>query len=245
MVCWLATTCRGGAIPRKRTLDQYKGRLTAEEVAEGMRAAGRNAVRLVDDAELLLENGRFPSAAALSILAIEEAGKLAILRQISIDQGDDKARNACWRDYRSHTKKNATWLLPQLVAEGARGLDDFFPLFSKDADHPFLLDKVKQISLYTDCLGDANWSEPLEVVDEDLARMLVQIARVLSRYPGTTAKEIDLWIKHMRPYIGPGAAVDFGGIKQAILAWHTDMKEHGLSTHSDELMEAFIHEPDG
>ena len=35
-----------------------------------MNAAVRNAVRLAEDAELLLESGRFPSAAALAILAI-------------------------------------------------------------------------------------------------------------------------------------------------------------------------------
>lgn len=160
----------------KKELDKYKGRLTAEEVADGMNAAERNAMRLAEDAELLLEGGRFPSAAALAILAIEEAGKVTILRQLSLNQDDDKARNDCWRDYRSHTKKNVSWPLPQLVAAGARSLDDFSPLFSKGAYHPFLLDQVKQISLYTDCLGDAHWSEPAEVINEDLAKMLVRSA---------------------------------------------------------------------
>lgn len=205
-----------------------------------MNAAEHNAVRLAEDAELLLEGGRFPSAAALAILAIEEAGKVTILRHLSVVQDDDKARNDCWRDYRSHTKKNVSWPLPQLVAEGARNLDDFSPLFSTGADHPFLLDKVKQISLYTDCLGDMNWSEPAEVINEDLAKMLVRIARVLSKHPDTTTKEIELWIKHMKPYIGSGAATDYGGAKQALLAWYADLKEHGLATHGDDEIEAFI-----
>lgn len=208
-----------------------------------MNAAERNAVRLADDAELLLEGGRFPSAAALAILAIEEAGKATILRQLSLDQDDDKARNDRWRDYRSHTKKNVSWPLPQLVAGGARNLDDFSPLFSKGADHPFLLDQVKQISLYTDCLGDAHWSEPAEVIDEDPAKMLVRSARLLSKHPDTTAKEIELWVKHMKPYIGPGAVADFDGAKRALRAWYTDLKHHGLATHGDEEIEAFIHGP--
>ena len=59
----------------KKSLDQYKGRLLPEQIAEGMNAAVRNATSLVDDANLLLERKRFPSAVALAILAIEEAGK--------------------------------------------------------------------------------------------------------------------------------------------------------------------------
>jgi len=225
----------------KRVLDKYKGRLTPEEIAEGMNAAVRNAVRLAEDAELLLESGRFPSAAALAILAIEESGKLSILRRLSVAQGDDKALDTAWRGYRSHTQKNVSWLLPQLFAKGARSLDDLILLFRKDADHPFILDNLKQISLYTDCLGDSHWSVPAEVIDEEIARVLVQIARVMSKHPDATAKEIELWVKHMKPYIGPGAAADYGGAKRALRAWYADMKQHGLTTHGDEKVEAFLY----
>jgi AbiV family abortive infection protein len=41
-----------------------------------MNAAARNAARLVSDAEILLGAKRYPSAAALAVLAIEESGKL-------------------------------------------------------------------------------------------------------------------------------------------------------------------------
>ena len=59
---------------------QYRGRLTNRQIAEGMTAAAANARRLLSDAVLLLEAERWPTAAALAILAIEEAGKQAILR---------------------------------------------------------------------------------------------------------------------------------------------------------------------
>lgn len=224
----------------KKGLNQYKGELAPDQVAEGMRAASGNAVRLVEDAALLLERGRYPSSAALAILAIEEAGKHAILRELAVAQGDDKALEKSWRAYRSHTKKNVGWLLPQLVAEGARSLDDFLPLFSKTADHPFLLDNVKQLSLYTDCLGDAHWSLPSAVVDEDLAKMLIGIARLFLKQHDATPKEIELWIKHMQPHLGSGAVADFDGAKQAMLDLHADMQQHGLTVHGDEEVEAFI-----
>jgi AbiV family abortive infection protein len=164
----------------KKQLDKYKGELSPEQIAEGMNAASDNAARLIEDANLLLERGRFPSAASLAILAIEEAGKVPILRGLALSK-DDKEIASHWREYRSHTKKNVLWLLPQLVARGARRLDDFRPLFDEDSDHPFILDQVKQISFYTDCLGDAHWSIPHDVIDESLAMMLLQIARIFSR----------------------------------------------------------------
>ena len=42
-------------------------------------------------------------------------------------------------------------------------------LVSGDSDHPYVLDQLKQIAFYTDCLGDAHWSIPDEVIDESPA----------------------------------------------------------------------------
>ena len=67
-------------------LDSYSGRLTASEIAAGMNAARRNAQRLCSDASLLLEQERYPSAAALAVLSIEEAGKTSTLQALSFLQ---------------------------------------------------------------------------------------------------------------------------------------------------------------
>lgn len=45
------------------------------------RAVEQNAQRLLRDAEFLFDGGRYPSSAALSVLAIEEVGKWLFLRQ--------------------------------------------------------------------------------------------------------------------------------------------------------------------
>jgi AbiV family abortive infection protein len=224
----------------KKKLDQYKGRLSAEQIAEGMNAASSNAARLVEDAGLLLERERFPSAAALAILAIEEAGKLPILRRMSVIQDDAKALEVCWRNYRSHTKKNVAWLVPQLYEQGSRTLGDYYPLFDEKSDHPFILDHVKQLGFYTDCLGNANWSTPPDVVDEELAGTLVQIARLLVKHTKVTTAEIELWVKHMKPHKEPGAVADFDAAKRALRDWYADMQEHGLTAHSTESIEAFL-----
>lgn len=220
-----------------KRLDQYKGRLFPEQIAAGMNAAIKNAVRLTEDANLLLERERFSSAASLAILAIEEAGKVSILRMLAVSR-KDKETVKRWREYRSHTKKNVAWLLPQLVAEGARYIDDFSPLFTEDAEHPFLLDKVKQISFYTDCLGEAHWSIPHDVIDESLARMLVQIAGIFCKDRDVTPKEIELWVKHMEPVW----MLDINDMKRAVTDWYEDMQQLGLVSEERYIeAEEFLH----
>lgn len=161
-----------------KKLQSYRGPLSATEIAAGMNAANANALRLVEDAELLLNSGRFPSAASLATLSIEETGKVSILRQLSIATSKEEVA-ATWKRYRSHTQKNVQWLLPDLVVKGARKLDDLLPLFEKHAEHPFLLDHVKQLGFYTDGLGSRHWSIPSQVVSGELARSLIRPPKFL------------------------------------------------------------------
>lgn len=109
---------------RKR--NGYKGRLTAEQIAEGMTAAVENAVRLAGDAEVLLAHGSFATAASLAALAIEEAGKDSILRALAVARTDEEVLG-CWKSYRSHTRKNSAWILPDLFASGAHPSDILLP----------------------------------------------------------------------------------------------------------------------
>jgi AbiV family abortive infection protein len=182
----------------KKRLDQFRGRLSAAGIAAGINAARRNAGRLAQDARLLLAQRRFPSACALAVLAIEEAGKASVLREIALARNDDELKDA-WREYRSHTSKNRMWPIVELVLKGARKLEDFAPLFDEDADHPLLLDQVKQISFYTDCLGKAHWSVPEEVIDEALASVLVVTGELLGKGEDVSEREIELWNKHLSP----------------------------------------------
>jgi AbiV family abortive infection protein len=64
---------------------QYRGELNAESAAKGMDFAFQNAISLLDDAVLLYNNNRYERAFSLSILAIEEVGKLSIIREIILE----------------------------------------------------------------------------------------------------------------------------------------------------------------
>lgn len=194
-----------------------------------------NARRLAEDAEALLLADRYPSAASLAILSIEEAGKASVLRGLSVARSESELRGA-WKDYRSHTRKNVAWLLPQLAKTGARKLDDLRPLFEEGAEHPHLLDQLKQLGFYTDCLGAGSWSMPTTVITKDLAESLVRTAQLLSTGEPCSVREIELWVEH----IGPVWNQDFSWMKQALVNWYSAMQAAGLKPDGQNQMDAFV-----
>ena len=214
---------------------KYRGELSPTQIADGMNAACRNARRLADDAKLLLDAGSYPTAAAIAALSIEESGKVSVLRGLALAP-NESARRRAWKDYQSHRSKNAAWILPDLVAGGARDLDSLRPATDSSAEHTAMLDQLKQLGLYTDCLGEAHWSEPANVIDESLARSLVGIADLLAAEETVTEREMELWVEHMRPVYG----APLGQMKAALLNWYAAMSQNGLWEDGDIGVEAFV-----
>lgn len=217
-------------------LKQYKGALTTSQVVAGMNSAAKNARRLSEDARSLLDAGRFASASSLAALAIEEAGKTSILRELALAANQEDLKKA-WKRYRSHRSKNAHWILPHLAASGASNLEELRQIVEPKSDHTALLDRIKQIGFYTDCLGKAHWSVPADVIDQQLATQLVSTAELLSVPKEFTETEIDLWKKH----IGPVWRGDMRWMKQALVNWGEEMAAKGLLDDSKKF-ERFVNE---
>lgn len=216
-------------------LEQWKHSLKPSQIAAGMNAASENALRLIEDAELLFNSARYPSAVSLAILSIEESGKISILRQLALAK-DGKDVKEAWKSYRSHTKKNAAWIFSELASKGARKLEDFRQLFLEDSEHPALLDNLKQISFYTDCLGKAHWSQPSEVVEHDTAKSIIGISKLMSSNKQYTAREVELWVQHIKPvWKGP-----MGPMKQALNEWFIAMASEGLFVEGELSVSDFI-----
>jgi AbiV family abortive infection protein len=216
-------------------LDQYKANLSSVEIAAGMNAAATNARRLCEDAKLLLAQSRFPSALSLAALSVEESGKLSILRSLALAR-DQKELSETWREYRSHTHKNQMWPLLQMFVQGARRLSDFRSLVASGAEHPYILDNLKQLSFYTDCLGKRHWSIPNDVISQDIAEQIVRIAELLLPKREVTEREIELWIQHLKP-VWKGS---MESMEAAVASWHRQMCEEGLMQDDPNAMERFI-----
>jgi AbiV family abortive infection protein len=219
----------------KRKINQYKSTLTAAQIADGMNAAAANAKRLYEDAKLLFESSRYPSSLALSSLSIEESGKLSILRSLALARNQGEVEDT-WREYRTHTRKNMLWPFLDLVSGGARKLSDFRPLVLDGADHPSLMDNIKQLGFYTDCLGNAHWSNPSDVIDATLAESILRIAEFLLPKHNVTEKEIKLWIKHLKPVWKQDMEI----MEAALVSWHRAMHDAGLMSGDPSDMEKFI-----
>lgn len=167
---------------------QYSGPLTKEQAEKGIRAAINNSRALLSDAQLLLENGRCERAGALAILALEEIGKVIVVRLI-YESRDEKQLKLNWRDYRSHKRKNFSWLLPLAalsqssdILNSSRKLEDLLEDALEDLlEDAQVFDAVKQALFYSDAVARCQWREPSsrkEVVS-DFVRSLVRSANLL------------------------------------------------------------------
>lgn len=208
-----------------RRLPSYAGPITPQQAAQGIQAAVQNARSLLADAELLCEHSRWPRVASLSILAAEEIGKVSLLREILVAETPEQLREM-WRDYRRHTEKNWLGVFLSCVSE-APNIEDFRELADPESDHRQLLEALKQLGLYSDCLGQCHWCLPDRAIDEQEARVLLRNAECLvpkGESAMQTPAELQLWIKHMRPVQGKGMLA----MKEALIACYDEAQELGV-----------------
>jgi len=76
--------------------------LTNDQLKEVALAAGENAVSLISDARFLLDADRFPRAYALSVLALEELGKVELCGEMLASELEEKDLRRAWSH---HTPK--------------------------------------------------------------------------------------------------------------------------------------------
>lgn len=216
--------------------EEYRGPISPEMAARGMNLARKNAKRLAADAQLLLDAGRAPTAAALAALSIEEAGKVSILRGLVLASSEEQLR-AEWKRYRDHRSKNGAWILPDLVAKGARRLAELAPLVERGAEHTNLLNSIKQLGLYSDCYGPTgHWADPVEVVEKALAENLVQTATAMASVGNdVTLRELELWKQHLGPVWGTPE------MPHALVRWAAAMHVEGLSDTLANEFASFVY----
>ncbi len=220
-------------------VEPFHGRLTGEQVVVGMNAASANAAALLEDAKLLLANGRYARAVALAVLAVEEDGKRDLIRVLSVASDADIKK--LWTAVGNHHVKNVSWIFPLLVDQGVATLDELAAaVFSQDSSHSRTLDRLKQLSLYTDCIANGSWSEPHATIREGVARALVDLATRHIQRPPASAAEVEL----ARQMIGDKLPTTYGELKERLRGVVHDAKDRG-ETFEGVDTEKFLadHEP--
>jgi len=212
----METAARTGRLP------QYRGELSAAEIADGMTAAAQNATRLLDDATTLLAAGRCPTAISIALLAIEEAGKIAVLRGMSLARTPTEWR-ALWKAYRDHRSKHTAWSFRALP----------FDVRIPGTDHhAAMFDSFKQLGVYTDCVGQRVWFRPTDLMDEELAREFIENTAKPLLEPvqrDFSAREVELWQEHL----GPAWKKDEKTVGAAMVRWAAALQAEGLQAALD------------
>lgn len=213
-----------------RQLSAFRGELSAKDVADGINAAIRNAKRLAADAKLMLDAKRYPTAAALAIISIEETEKVSTLRALSVAQTKEELAQV-WEDYRGNRTQGTAWIAAELDAKGAGHLSGFSEAMEKDAYHPGMLAILKRLGLHTECYRKGYWSEPSVVIDANAAAVLVRIAETACAKNEISDREIALWVEHVGP------AWHSAKMPDALLKWAQAMEEEGLIKPSSDEMQ--------
>lgn len=229
--------------PERAKANPWRGPLTPASAAEGINAAYRNAYRLLNDALKLFMMGSFPSAASLAVLAIEECGKPDIIHRILIAK-TDRARQKHWREYTTHTAKNASWIVPSLLKAAAKTLNDFRIVFDETLVHRFMLDDFKQWGLYTECRG-INWSEPASTITSEICRQIVDGAMaLLSRAKVFTAEQMQCYFKHLSPVIAEIAEdADTNAVREAMKNYIVECQQRGWVSSDVDPTVFFVSKP--
>jgi AbiV family abortive infection protein len=182
--------------PPQAKVHVYRGKITLSQAVAGISAALRNAKRLRDDAITLFNVGSYATALSLAVLAIEECGKYGVIHRILIAKSD-KQRKEHWQEYTTHTAKNVSWVVSNLVQAGASHIDDFNILGDETSIHPFVLDDLKQWGLYTDCRG-MFWSDPAKIISRQMAFEVIRQAKDQVRNTHeVTEDQLAAYLKHL------------------------------------------------
>lgn len=184
-------------------MDQYGGTLNANQAAAAMQAARVNALDLIASAEALYEQERFQHSVALSILAIEEIGKLPILQTIFLANPTDLKR--LWKVYRQHRAKTKTLPValesrihasfPEIGAEEAKEI-------AQDGPTPADLDFQKQLAFYSDFLVMEN--EPVCHLPRNADwhwaawERLCEAKAIIESVRDRTPEELAVWLRHAK-----------------------------------------------
>jgi AbiV family abortive infection protein len=167
----------------------YRGEIPAEQIVRGMEVIDRNSREILDDAKLLLENGRYARALSLSVVALEESVKKSLLLALYAVQANGKLRKELWQAYRSHTLK-ASYLVRRAAVRGAfegQNIEEKAQRMGK------ILDVYKQLGLYSDSYetdeGHKSWFIPSKSVTPDMAKIVFEMISKDVGGAGDEAKE--------------------------------------------------------
>lgn len=212
-------------------LDDYRpesrDRLSLAEMGNGIAVANRNARRLVTDSLVLLEHHRFPSALALSVLAMEESVKWWALAQVAI-LGEKHEVVAAWKDNIDHRVKLGRAFRTMAAAIEAGRPSDYTAEMEMLASSTQLM---KLRAMYSAFVEGRRWVEPSDVVEAAEARLVVGVAATLAVGPfRMTGRRLGELLERL-PYFLEAEAEEV--TRQGLVVWARGAEASALAESDD------------
>lgn len=215
---------------------QYTQKISLKKASEISKGAIQNASSLFDDAKLLFENGRYARAICLSVLSIEESGKPSIIRSIILEDDSKEIANL-WKSFRRHQDKNSLWIVPELIMNGVKRLEEMRKVVDPKSDHPQVLDNLKQLCFYSDVFTKGKLSLPDEVATKDVASELLAIANSNIKETFNSEKALEIWVKHLKP-VWKKQMIE---MKNALMNCYQELEDEGIiEGGTSSKMEEFL-----
>jgi len=161
----------------KALMERFRGHMTIEQLSAGIKACLKNARGLLSEAKLLAKNQRYARAMSLAMTALEEIGKIDVLKSmVRIPKTNQKLWADRWNLFVSHESKTArafkhtlpdeAYLFPELVVSAA--LDN--------AARVSVSERVRQTGLYVDWFPSENrWLNPVSEITKEMAESRMMI----------------------------------------------------------------------
>ncbi len=193
----------------KRIAERYSGPLNEAQTAQGIAAIRANVEQLASAAEVLSNARIYSLSCALSILAVEESQKVALLLGLLYADTADETR-PFWKELRNHKKKHSYLgfdIASSAIVEGTLLPDEqAVALKAKEGPDPDVLEQLKQALIYCDCItdptGSPHWSSPVDIgrnAAADAKRLLASAREAVDHIYLFSEEELRVWRRHMSP----------------------------------------------
>jgi len=195
--------------------NSYRGVVTKAGAEAGIKALRENAARLARDARLLLHAERYPSAAMLAAMALDEIARIPLLMELFLSDAAPK-RERLWRRFRE-AHHDFRWDMFQ-PGQAKAVADDINQAISF----------VRTIGHSTECLGPGNWVDPMWLVHPGLAKELVATADLLC-LGEVSMRGVEIWLAILQSTPKDGASL------RALDRFHGALKADGLESEAYAL----------
>jgi AbiV family abortive infection protein len=203
---------------------------TVDQLADLARASLDNATRLLRDAEILLNAGRFPSALALAVLASEEFGKSVMaVSAVARDASNTEFWRRFWRRTRHHPTKAE--IAGSIAGDFIEEEDEWVEFQERVPRFVEVGQVAKFAALYVDMDESGEIQSPDLAISEEAARVAVEALGAQIRYWDEFYRHADFrtLFRDVQPLLLRVAEAfdsdDFERAEQVFDDWHRQLRE--------------------